>query len=191
LNKASVIDPPLAFIGVHRRAFIGVHRRRRYGKTTAPAKRHPNLHVGLRYGFHPAGALTMSARIPRFASCLVLPLFAGCAAAPMSMLDGNPITRADSTLHALRVVAVDGQAYFENPVRVAPGPRSVMLQPPPVAGMRTSPVKAYAIKVAPCTRYYLAAKRATPVSVDWEMVIERTEPVNACDREAEIKKAGL
>lgn len=116
---------------------------------------------------------------------------AGCASmqsAPLSLLDGDPPgIRASSTLAPLTILSVDGKSYRSNPVQVAPGMRSVVLQ----WGPGPNPNRQYSIPVEPCTRYFLAAERESVTARTWEMKIVSTEPVAACDPAEERRKAGM
>lgn len=119
-------------------------------------------------------------------------LLAGCAAAPLSMIDGHPFSRVDPHLYPLRVVAVDGQAYFgDKQVQVAPGPHMLVLAAKPGKGALGVVEKSWAFKVEPCTSYHFAARRESPMQSDWTLVVESKEPVAGCNPEEEWKKAGL
>ena len=115
---------------------------------------------------------------------------AGCASAPLSFFnDGYVYYRAELNRFPLQVVAVDGSSSFQRPLPVAPGLHQVRLAAVPVAGFREPLEKTYPITVAPCTRYYLAAQRRSPLLQDWDLVVEYTEPVSGCDPAREIEKA--
>lgn len=128
-----------------------------------------------------AGALALSA------SALIL---AGCASAPLSFFyDGSVYHRSVLNRFPVRVVAVDGTYSFQRPLPVSPGLHEVKLAAVPVAGFRVPLEKTYPITVAPCTQYYLAAQRASPLLQDWELVVEETYPVSGCDVAKELEKA--
>ena len=59
----------------------------------------------------------------------------------------------------------------------------------PVAGFSLPVQKRVSMTVAPCTRYYVAAQRRSPLLQDWEFVVEETWPVAGCDPAKEIEKA--
>ena len=119
----------------------------------------------------------------------------GCAVtAPLSFVEGMPLTRPDSTLYPVRVVSIDGELVFKRPsqaIHVAPGPRWMTLEAAPGTGARRSIQKRYALKVEPCTRYVLAAKRDSPMAADWSLVVDAKEVVVGCNAEEELKKAGM
>ena len=117
-------------------------------------------------------------------------LLAACASAPLSFFnDGYVYYRAQLNRFPLIVIAVDGSSSLQRPLPVSPGLHEVKLAAVPVAGFRIPLEKTYPITVAPCTRYYLAAQRASPLLQDWDLVVEYTEPVSGCDPAREIEKA--
>lgn len=124
-------------------------------------------------------------------ACALL-LVAGCSSAPLSFIEGDLQTRTDRTLYPVRVVSLDRLILFKepgDPVAVSPGPRSLVLEAEDGKGARGSAQKAYMLKIEPCTRYFLAARRDNAMRYDWELVIERTEPVGGCNPDDELKKA--
>jgi hypothetical protein len=126
----------------------------------------------------------------RLCSLLLLTL-AGCASAPLSFIVGEPQTRTDQNLFPVRVVSVDRQIYFgtpNQPVQIAPGPRSLVLEATGGSSAGGSAQRTYVLNVDPCTRYYLVAKRAGQMQFDWDLLVERKEPVAGCDPEEERKK---
>ncbi len=106
----------------------------------------------------------------------------------MSELNGNPPTiRLAKLLSPLKILSVDGKIQGSNPVLLAPGIRSVVLQ----SGRGPNPDRQYQMLIAPCTRYYLAAEREAVTSRTWEMKIVSSEQVGACDPAEERRKAGI
>lgn len=127
-----------------------------------------------------------------FAPICVLVL-AGCASAPLSFVEGVPQSRADSTLSPVRVVSVDGSIQFGGPgkpVQVSPGPRWMVFEAALGQGTRTVQ-KSFLLKVEPCSRYFFAAKKKSPLDSDWSLIVDKKEAVVGCDVEEELKKAGL
>jgi hypothetical protein len=119
---------------------------------------------------------------------------AGCSAAPLSFIEGDLQTHTDLTLYPVRVVSVDRQIRFNRPrqpIALAPGSHSLVLQAVGGRGARGSAQKTHVLNVQPCTRYYLAARRDNPMLYEWDLVVEREEPVGACDAGQELKKAGI
>lgn len=115
---------------------------------------------------------------------------AGCAAAPLSFLNDRQVYyRAVINRYPVLVVAVDGSYTAFRPVPIAPGPHLLTIDALPVAGFSVPVQKRYPITIAPCTRYYLAAQRTSPLTQDWELVVEETWPVAGCDPATELEKA--
>ena len=133
-----------------------------------------------------------SIRSPFLAGLLgpLVAALAGCATAPLSYLDGHLLDRSTLNRYPVRIVSVDGQIEFHNPVQVAPGQRWVVVEAAPGSGANLLTQQSFVLKVEPCTRYYLAADRPSPLLSEWRLVIERTEPVGSCNPEEEMKKAG-
>jgi hypothetical protein len=114
---------------------------------------------------------------------------AACGTAPLSYLDGHLLDRSTLNRYPVRIVSVDGQIEFRNPVQVAPGEHWVVVEAAPGGGVRLQSQQSFVLKVEPCTRYYLAADRRSPLLEEWQLVVERTEPVGSCDPQEEMKKA--
>lgn len=128
----------------------------------------------------------------RIRLCLLLSLgLAGCASAPLSFVVGDLQTRTDPHLFPLRIVSVDRKIYFNAPdqaVQIAPGPRSLVLEAEGGSSARGSAQRTYVLNIESCTRYYLAAQRAGRMQFDWDLVVERKEPVAGCDPNEERRK---
>jgi hypothetical protein len=126
----------------------------------------------------------------KFASLALAFSLAGCAAPPKSYIEGRPLAQADFNLYPVRVVAIDGELYFDRPsasLSVAPGVHSIVLAIAPGQGARGSTQKTFAFKVLPCTRYNLAGRRENAMSADWALVVDRMDPVSPCNPEEELK----
>ena len=124
----------------------------------------------------------------RAVTCLALGA-AGCASAPLSFLDGHKLDRATLNRYGVRIVAVDGQMMFHNPVQVAPGPHSIVIEALPAQGPNLQIQQAFVFNVEPCTHYYLVADRESPLLSQWMLAVERTEKVGGCNPEEELRKA--
>lgn len=133
----------------------------------------------------------------RFGPALALlaaTLLSACAQAPLSFVEGQPLTRTDSTLYPVRVVAVDGSMHFNLPrqaINIAPGVRELVLESGTWRGASRSTQRHIPLTIEPCTHYYLAARHASPFHTPWELVVDRREEVAGCDKQQELKKAGL
>jgi hypothetical protein len=114
---------------------------------------------------------------------------AGCASAPLSFLDGHKLDRVTLNRYGVRIVAVDGQMMFQNPVQVAPGPHSIVIEALPAQGPNLQIQQAFVLNVAPCTHYYLVADRESPLLSQWTLAVERSEKVGGCNPQEELRKA--
>jgi hypothetical protein len=127
----------------------------------------------------------------RSAIPLIVALLTGCAFAPLSFLEASPpVTMLPTDHYPVKVIAVDGSLQFHMPVQLAPGPHVVALEAFPSQSARRTIQRTYAIKIEPCTRYYLLAARTSPTAADWELVVHSTEKVSFCKPEEELKKTG-
>lgn len=119
---------------------------------------------------------------------------AGCASAPMSFVDAMPTPRTDTSLYPVRVVSVDGSTQFggfDRPVQLYPGTRRLVLEAAPGRSAKGSVQKSFVLQIEPCKRYYLAAKRQSPMDADWSLVEGQKDPVAGCDVKDELRKAEL
>ncbi len=108
-------------------------------------------------------------------------LLAGCATEPFSYLDGRRYFRAQMNTYNASVVTVDGKDYLQNPVRIEPGRRTIVLQAPPVAGFREGKKRTMEVDIEPCKHYYFAAVRKNAIDQDWEPRIDYVEPIAGCE----------
>lgn len=93
-----------------------------------------------------------------------------------------------TSYYPVRVVSVDGSIQFHNPVQVAQGSHWLVLEAAPSASARRTVQRSFVFATAPCTRYYLAASRESPVAAEWELVVALKETVSGCNAEEELKK---
>ena len=117
---------------------------------------------------------------------------AGCATStPLSQLDdGQVYYRAHLNRYPVVVNAIDGKGNLVRDPQIDPGQHNVSFTTRPVAGFSGSIEKTYAMRIEPCTRYYVAADRATSLSQDWTLVVEKSEPVGGCNAAQEWRKSG-
>ena len=115
---------------------------------------------------------------------------AACTTAPLSFLVGRPLTKTDMTLYPVRIVSVDGAHDYNVPAAIAPGVHEVVLEAAPGRGALNGVQKTFTLEIKPCTRYFLAARRDSPMSSDWALVVDSTETVGGCSPEEEFRKAG-
>ena len=143
----------------------------------------------------PAARLASSRAHPRLAArgvagLALTALLAACGTAPLSFLyDHKVYYQAVLHRYPVFITSVDRQSTDIFPWPVTPGAHVVALNALPVAGFNLPVQKTYTMTIAPCTRYFLAAQRDTPLLQDWNLVVEHTEAVAGCDPQKEIQKA--
>lgn len=125
------------------------------------------------------------------AAALATLLLSACGTAPLSFLEGRlqPSSRIQFNTYSVRVIAIDGEYSLQNPRVVGPGLHTLEVNAFPGKGARNIGPKTFTFNVEPCTRYYLAAKRASPMSADWDLAVENKESVGGCDPEKELAKS--
>ncbi|WP_269530750.1 hypothetical protein [Chitinimonas sp. BJYL2] len=120
------------------------------------------------------------------AAILTCALLAGCAnVTNTSLLDGShTFGRTELNTYPVRVLAVDGYYGVDvNPVRAEPGERVLRVATAPVAGFHNPPTKDVRFTVAPCKRYYLAAKRQSPLKQDFELIVQSVDDRLDCQKQ--------
>lgn len=116
---------------------------------------------------------------------------AACGTAPLSQLDdGQVYYRAQLNRYPVYVTAIDGKGNLNRNPQIDPGAHDVSFTTRPVAGFRIPVEKTYAMRIDACTRYYVAAHRDNSIAQNWDLVIEKSEPVGGCDPAKEWQKAG-
>ena len=143
--------------------------------------------------------LLRSHRIPaawsRRVSTLVLGvlaagILAGCGTAPSSYLyDRQVYYKAVLHRYPVFIVAIDNSGPSFHPAPITMGAHRLVLDAQPVAGFTVPVQKVYTLTIAPCTRYYIAAQRQSPLLQDWDLVVERTFAAGGCDPAKELQKA--
>ena len=125
-------------------------------------------------------------------AALIVATLAACTSAPLSYLNDRQVYyKTVLNRYPVRVVSIDGSYQTFNPVPIAPGEHLLTLDAAPVAGFSQPTQKQYPLTIAPCTRYYIAAQRTSPLTQDWNLVVEETWPVAGCDPAKEIEKAKI
>jgi hypothetical protein len=108
-------------------------------------------------------------------------LLAGCATTEYSRLEGTRYYRATIDTYPVMVVKVDGESTgLHLPVLVKPGPHTVTVQTYPNPLQRLGKERSIALDVQRCTRYYLVAVKAVPLSTDFEVKVDFAEPIPGC-----------
>ena len=116
-------------------------------------------------------------------------VLAACGTAPNSYLyDRQVYYKAQLNRYPVFVVAVDGSTPGFRPIPLTMGEHIVALDAVPVAGFVDPVRKVYSLTIAPCTRYYLAAQRASPLLQDWDLVVETTFSSGGCDPAVELRE---
>ncbi|MEO8935434.1 MAG: hypothetical protein ABI277_12135 [Burkholderiaceae bacterium] len=136
-------------------------------------------------------ARPLAPRAPRlFAAAVAAAALVGCTTAPLSFINDQQVYhKTVLNRYPLVVTAVDGASTAFRPVPIAPGPHLLTMDAAPVAGFSQPVQKVYPMTIAPCTRYYVAAQRTSPLVQDWNLVVEETWPVSGCDAAKELEKA--
>jgi len=112
-----------------------------------------------------------------------------CALTAQSFIDGTPQTKNDPRLYPIRIVAVDGNQHHSNTIAITPGPHWLEVEPAPGAGNKASKTQTFVLKIAPCTYYYLGARKDPVVQDKWKLVVDEEDTIKECDPAAELKKA--
>ena len=118
-------------------------------------------------------------------------LLSACGTAPLSQLDGRlqASSRIQFNTYSVRVISVDGDFSLQNPRLIGPGLHTLVVTAAPGPGARDVGQQTFTFSVEPCTRYYLAAKRPSAMSANWDLVVEEKEILGGCDPEKELTKA--
>ena len=125
-------------------------------------------------------------------AALVVATLVACTSSPLSYLNDRQVYyKAVLNRYPVRVVAIDGSYQAFDPVPIAPGEHLLTIDALPVAGFSQPIQKQYPMTIAPCTRYYIAAQRTSPLTQDWNLVVEETWPVAGCDPAKELQKAKI
>lgn len=132
----------------------------------------------------------VSRGITRFAvASAALGVLAACASAPLSYINDRQVYyKAVLNRYPVFVTAVDGSSSTFRPMPITAGQHNIAFEAQPVAGFSQPLRKVYPMTIAPCTRYYVAAQRTSPLEQDWNLVVEQTWPVAGCNPDAEIEK---
>lgn len=122
---------------------------------------------------------------------MAISISAGAQQAPLSFIDGMPLTRTDHQLFPLRVVSIDGTLHFspsDTRISIYPGQHELVLAAGRYPGNPVEQTQSFTVK--PCTHYHLAARiQSYRRTAPWELVIDREEEVAGCNPEEELRKA--
>ena len=139
----------------------------------------------------PIAPAAHSQRVPALLCGLVVAgVLGGCATAPNSYLyDRQVYYKAQLHRYPVSIVSIDNSGPAFHPAPITMGEHRLVLEAQPVAGFSVPVQKVYTLAIAPCTRYYIAAQRQSPLMQDWDLVIERTFASGDCDLAKELQKA--
>lgn len=111
-------------------------------------------------------------------------VLAGCATSQsFSQLTGERWLKTELNTFDVVIISVDGTNYIERrgaPVRIDPGPRSIVVQGPATAGFRYGEQRTLKLDVQPCTLYHLEAKKTNRLAQDFEPRVNHTLPISGC-----------
>ena len=132
-----------------------------------------------------------SRRLPAWLCGLVVAgVLGGCATAPNSYLyDRQVYYKAVLHRYPVSIVSIDNSGPSFHPAPLTMGDHRLVLDAQPVAGFTVPVQKVYTLTIAPCTRYYIAAQRQSPLMQDWDLVVERTFASGGCDLAKELQMA--
>jgi len=120
----------------------------------------------------------------RIALIAVSAVLAGCATSDtFSYVQGQRWRKAELNTFDVSIIRVDDRDYIQRlnePLRIDPGLRHIVVQAPPIAGFRYGEQRTLTLDVKPCTRYWLEAKKATALSQDFEPRVNYVEPIAGC-----------
>ncbi|MFK8052684.1 MAG: hypothetical protein AB8F65_06895 [Woeseiaceae bacterium] len=115
---------------------------------------------------------------------VILTAVTGCAAEPFAKIDGLGGRKADFERSSVRILAVDGQAYFDSlPFRdVEPGVHTVTFLPVYPGVNELADRQTIVMDFKPCIRYTFYASTPQPRRPrDWTIKQGRTAPISGCD----------
>ncbi|QDQ27967.1 hypothetical protein FNU76_17350 [Chitinimonas arctica] len=109
---------------------------------------------------------------------------AGMTVNNTSLLDGSrQFGKTELHTYPVRILAIDREYTIDvNPVRVEPGEHSLRVAAAPVAGFSQPVTKDVPFTVQACKRYYLAAKRTSPLRQDFELIVQQVEDRTDCHK---------
>jgi hypothetical protein len=112
-------------------------------------------------------------------------LAAGCATQEFAYIQGQRWNKAELNTFDAVIISVDGKDLIQQgdqPLRIDPGLRQIVLQGPTTGGVRPQQ-RVLTLDVKPCTRYWFEAKKSNPLSQDFEPRINHSEPIAGCGKQ--------
>ena len=119
---------------------------------------------------------------------------AGCAASPFeqpySWVERDPMRAADPLVVPVIVNRVDGvTSQWPDRALVTPGRHVLTLDVPPRKGFSQATQVDFEMDIAPCKRYYVAARLVTPVTQDWSPIVRSVDRLGECEAKFDIAGA--
>jgi hypothetical protein len=121
----------------------------------------------------------------RILPLLLLAAAAGCASSPYDQpyaeVRVDRVPTVDPLLRPVIINRVDGRTSMEiDRAVMPPGSHKVTLDLPPRQGFHLATQEDLVLDVAPCTRYYVAARLEELRLQAWKPVVRYTEPIGEC-----------
>jgi len=104
----------------------------------------------------------------------------GCATDSLSYVQAGRYFRAPIDTYDAILISVDGKSTTQRPAVVDPGMRTIVVQGLPTAGFRYGEQRTLTLEVKPCVRYWIAARKDSRLSQDFEPYIDYSEPISGC-----------
>jgi hypothetical protein len=128
-------------------------------------------------------------RISIFLTGILASSIAFGANGPQSFLDGSLPATKDPNLFAVKILTVDGGIPVRTPIAVPPGPHWIEIQGVQGNQNKMAQSQTFVLKVAPCTYYYVGARKAAGAGGAWSLVVTEEDTMVACNPAEELKKA--
>ncbi|MEO8385533.1 MAG: hypothetical protein ABI583_09845 [Betaproteobacteria bacterium] len=108
-------------------------------------------------------------------------LFTGCSTI-YSRIEGDfDVATTALNDYPVKIVAIDGTYQIAQSAPIEPGAHNLILTSKKPTHFHNREQKAFPLMVEPCNRYYLAARHASKLTEDFEMIVRRVEPIAGCD----------
>jgi hypothetical protein len=104
----------------------------------------------------------------------------GCATDPFAYVLGGRYFRTPINTYDTILISVDGKSTTQRPAVVDPGVRTIVVQGLPTAGFNYGEQRTMTVDVKPCVRYWIAARKDSRLSQDFEPYIDYSEPIAGC-----------
>jgi hypothetical protein len=104
----------------------------------------------------------------------------GCATESFSYVQTGRYFRTPIDTYDAILISVDGKSTTQRPAVVDPGVRTIVVQGFPTAGFAYGEQRTLTVDVKPCVRYWIAARKQSRLSQDFEPYIDYSEPISGC-----------